>query len=312
MFLLPDGRCRIHAEFGAEAKPLVCRLFPLQLVPLDNHAILTLRRACPTAARDQGQDLKKYRGQIRELAVQGHLLDNPVRAPAVTRKVRRGWNDLLVVAGALDRQMTDERFPLVRRLAHGLRFCALLEKCRLSRFDTAKLRELCAVLEEGALDVADLFKYRAEPSRPGHVLFRQIAAEYLRLHPDCVPQATWRARWRMARMAVAVARGTGEFPRIHSELPVTSFEALQRPLGHLEESVQRPFLQFFMTQAASRQYALASRPGWSLIENFRALAHGLPRRAVAASAAQPPTRCRPHNTRSTSSACWTAVSIMPP
>src|SRR5687767_75390 len=54
VFLEPDGLCRIHKELGEGAKPLLCRLFPLQVVPRDGVAYLTLRRACPSAAADKG------------------------------------------------------------------------------------------------------------------------------------------------------------------------------------------------------------------------------------------------------------------
>ena len=47
VFLEEDGLCRIHKELGFEAKPLICRMFPLQLIPHEKQAVLTLRRACP-------------------------------------------------------------------------------------------------------------------------------------------------------------------------------------------------------------------------------------------------------------------------
>jgi hypothetical protein len=80
----------------------------------------------------------------------------------------------------------------------------------------------------------------------------------------------------MARTAWAMARGRGTVPDLNSGLPATTFEVLERPLGHLEEAVQHPFLQFFMAQAASAQYAIASRPGWPIIASFRALALSYP------------------------------------
>src|SRR5262245_19340458 len=46
VFLLPDGLCRIHKELGIEAKPLVCQMFPLQIIPREGQAALTIRRAC--------------------------------------------------------------------------------------------------------------------------------------------------------------------------------------------------------------------------------------------------------------------------
>ena len=36
VFLSEAGRCRIHERFGAEAKPLACRLYPFVLVPTDD------------------------------------------------------------------------------------------------------------------------------------------------------------------------------------------------------------------------------------------------------------------------------------
>ena len=57
VFLTADGLCRIHAEHGPTAKPLVCQMFPLQLVPLEKSAVLTVRRACPSAAAEQGRTI---------------------------------------------------------------------------------------------------------------------------------------------------------------------------------------------------------------------------------------------------------------
>ena len=36
IFLGPDRRCRIHAQLGAAAKPLACRLFPIQIVETES------------------------------------------------------------------------------------------------------------------------------------------------------------------------------------------------------------------------------------------------------------------------------------
>jgi lysine-N-methylase len=276
VFLMPDGRCRVHAEYGAEAKPLVCRMFPLQLVPQEKHAWLTLRRACPTAAADRGRAINEYRALASELGRTSGLLEATVRPPHLTRRQPGSWEAVRMFSGSLDRLLTDPHVPLVRRIAHGLRFCTLLESCRIRGFDAAKLRELCTVLEEAAHDVGTLFEDRQPPGGAAQVLFRQTAAEYVRLHPTFRVAESWRERWRMARVAVAMARGKGTVPPFHPGLPETTFEALDRPLGHLEENLQRPFLHFFIAQVASLQFALASRPGWPIVESLRALAIAYP------------------------------------
>ena len=46
VFLLPDGKCRIHAEHGFEAKPVACQLFPFNLAPDARAARVGVSFAC--------------------------------------------------------------------------------------------------------------------------------------------------------------------------------------------------------------------------------------------------------------------------
>lgn len=277
VFLMEDNRCRIHAEHGAEAKPLVCQMYPLQLVPQEKRAVLTLRRSCPSAAADQGSELQKHLSFVKQKAQQGELLDRAIRAPAITRRYRGSWTEALIVAKAIERLLTDERYPLVRRLAHGVRFCGLLEQCKLKRLDESQLPELMEILEEGSREeVGDLFSDRQPPRGAIATLFRQTAAEYLRLHSGYRVTDSWRERWRLTRAAVAIARGRGPAPEIHAALPEVTFEALEQPLGHLSPEVQQPFVRLYEANASSLQYAIAVRPGWSIVESFRAFALAYP------------------------------------
>ncbi len=278
VFLTDEGLCRIHQEFGFQTKPLVCRMYPLQLVPVDKTAWLTLRRSCPTAAADQGREMKEYRGEAKRFVKERPRLAEAVSPPSIKRGHQRSWTDTLLVTGAIERLLADERYPLIRRLVHGLRFCDLLNQCRLKRLDTTNLRELTQVLADTAPEEAgELFRERAAPSRSAAVLFRQIVAYYLRLHPLHIVRETWRQRWRMTTTAWAFARGKGEIPRLHPDFPESRFETMEVcALGHLEEAIQRPLVRYFETMAHSRQYAVLSRPGWSVVEKFRALAIAYP------------------------------------
>lgn len=277
VFLTDAGRCLIHERFGFEAKPLTCRMFPLQLVPRANGWILTTRRACPMAAADRGPKLETYGGLVDRLRKEATLPAPPATAPPLVPKGRRAeWEDFRGVAQRLDRICHDARFPIVRRLVHGLRFCSLLEDCRLRGLDAKSLGELTQLLGEAAHDVGDLFVDRQPPDGAVATLFRQSAAHALRLHPTFVASASWAARWRLARDAVAFARGKGNVPHGNADLPEVSFPDLEMPLGHLEEAVQRPLVRYFETHAATWQYALVNRTSWSLIESFRGLAFGFP------------------------------------
>jgi len=273
VFLGDDGLCRIHQEYGFEKKPLVCRMYPLQLVPVGTTAYLTLRRSCPAAAADQGREMKNYRGEAKRFVKQRPRLAEPINPPSIARGLRRSWKDTLLVTGAIEQLMTDERYPLVRRLAHGLRFCDLLDRCRLKKLDTPQLRELTQLLAESTpQEVGELFRERKPPSRSAAVLFRQITADYLRLHPLYIVRESWRERWRMAGAAWSFARGKGNIRRLHPDFPERTFEAIEEhALGHLEEAIQKPLNRYFETTATSNQYVVVSRPGWSVIEKCRAL-----------------------------------------
>ena len=273
IFLTADGRCRIHGEFGLAAKPLVCQMFPLQLVPLSEYAFLTLRRYCPSAAADQGRKLEEHLEEAGRMAEQGGLAAKPGIPPPLFGRQPPSWQHTLPVAGRLERMMCDDRYPLVRRLTHGLLFCDHLDHCRLQRLSPDQFEELLTVLETAAVqDTPDLFRQRRPPRLSAGMLFRQVALEYARLHPKFMIESSWRERWRLVVAALAFARGRGPLPAMHDCFPLTTFEALERPLGPLEADVLRPLTAFFEATAASKHYAAPGRPGWSLLDSFRALA----------------------------------------
>jgi lysine-N-methylase len=273
IFLTPERRCRIHQDFGAEAKPLICQMAPLQLVPLEQFAYLTVRRYCRSAAKDHGRPLAEHCQEHRELVERNGAGPKPTRPPAIARGRPRPWKDTFRVTDALGRLMLDRRYPLVRRLAHGLEFCGLMGSCRFDRLDSARLAELITMLEQGALqEVGDLFAKPLPPSRQTMRLFRQTALEYLRLHPRFVPERSWRERWRLVAAAVRFARGRGPVPVFRLPFPRSTFEDLERPLGHLDQAVGRPIEAYFETITVSLRFAVLGRPRWSICQSFQALA----------------------------------------
>jgi lysine-N-methylase len=277
VFLLPDGLCRIHKELGFDAKPLICRMFPLQVVPRDNVAMVTLRRACPSAAADLGRTVAEQLDFARELARERHLADEAPQPPPLKKGLARGWPAARRMLTALERLLTDQRFPPVRRLVHALTLCRLFEEARTSTFDDKKLGELLDLLAENvAGEVGELFSNRQPPSGSGAILFRQTAAEFLRLHPRYIARPSWGQRWRLIAAAWKLVRGKGTLPRLHPDLPMGTFADLERPLGLLAPAVYLPLDRLIETSAQSWSYALANRGGWSIVESLRMLALWLP------------------------------------
>lgn len=268
-----DKLCRIHKEFGYDAKPHICRMAPLQVIPLDTIAYVTLRRYCPSAASDRGRSLKEQLGELRNLLKLAHEEPMPSRPPALTRKYRRGWKDTTAFNDCLKRVMEDSRFPLVRRLVHGLEVCNLLGECKLRGFKGDKLVELLSMLQNSAIESSSLlFKERLEPSYQAGKLFRQSLLEYLRLHPDYVGDSSWRERCRLISAAFKFSRGTGSVPLMNLPFSPATFESQERPLGHLDNTVLKPLNAYFETAVVSWRYAMMKQKGWSMLDSFGSLA----------------------------------------
>ena len=277
VFLDSDGLCKIHKELGFDAKPLVCRMFPLQVVPRDGVAILTIRRACPSAAADKGRPVAEQLDFAKKLARERGLTDQQVQPPPLKPGDSRGWPATRRLLDTLHRVLVDGRYPPVRRLVHALILCRLLERAKTGPLDDAKLGDLLKVLESSVADeVGDLFSQRQPPSPAASVIFRQIAGEYVRLHPRYHVQPSWTQRLKLAWAAWKLVRGRGELPRLHPKFPVATFEQLEQPLGLLDASLYQPFVRFIETTSESWSYAVANRGGWSVTESLRQLAISYP------------------------------------
>lgn len=273
VFLDDDGLCRVHKEFGADAKPHICRMFPLQVVPAgEDRFVLTTRRSCPSAAADKGRPVSEQLGAARRV-LNDHPDWQPSLPPPLAGRQRFDWPTTLRVLHVLTERLTDRRFPLVVRLVQGLRFCDLLESCRLDALDSDSLTELLQMLTAAATDdeATAAFRDRVPPDR-GLAMFRQAAAEYVRLHPTFVATPSWAERWRLIRLAWRVARGKGTLAGLHPAFPPATFADLERPLGRLPDEVYRPFDAYFESLAVSHQYALVGRADWPIVDSFRTLA----------------------------------------
>jgi len=277
IFLTPEGRCRIHQQYGLEAKPLVCQMFPLQVVPLERFAYLTLRRYCPSAAADRGRPLDAHHRLARALIERWQKRPRAAQPPPLVAGHRATWDEVLTVTDVLDGLVRDARYPLVRRLAHVVEFCELLEGCRLDRLDRPRLAELAGMLQTAAVrDAGHVFRDRQAPDGRTGRLFRQAVFEYLALHPRFSAEAGWPGRFRLLGEAAAFHRGTGRVPRRGLPFPETTFEALERPLGVLSLDVLRPLEALFEASAASLRFAMLGRRRWPITQSARALAFGHP------------------------------------
>jgi lysine-N-methylase len=278
VFLDKEGLCRIHKEFGFNEKPLICRMYPLQIVPLEKAAVLTLRRSCPVAAAGEGDVLTEYLDEVRKYVRMRPKLAAPSPSPAIVKNQFRPWSDFTMITEALERVVNDRKYPIARRLVHGLWLCNLLEKCQFKNLDTGQLRALVDFFVKTApQNVESMYLAPVTPGTVTSIIFRQVLALYLRLHPLNDIHESWRERCFLFITAMAFTGGIGPVPALHPAYPKATFtEVEQRALEPLDNNILELINDYFESNLSSKQYGVMSRPGWPLLDKYRALALSLP------------------------------------
>ena len=113
VFLQDDGRCRIHAEHGLEAKPLACQLFPFILAPGSRQALVGVSFACASVLANQGAVLGSHASEVRRLARDvDELAPARTMLDASTEATRRA----VALKARLEEDYTAHRFRLERAL----------------------------------------------------------------------------------------------------------------------------------------------------------------------------------------------------
>jgi lysine-N-methylase len=285
VFLSEQGRCRIHEKFGAEGKPLPCRLFPFLLVPAGDHWRVGLRFACPSAAASKGRPLTEHGSELETLAAllaaREGMPNKPSGAdlppPEMQPGQRVAWPDLMRFTQVL---LTILRGPQ-DRMERRLRRCLALDRlCRQARFDQIsgqRLEEFLGLIVSGPdvetpADPATL----AKPSWIGRLLFRQTLALFARKDQGPDRGLAVQGRLALLRAGWRFARGRGRVPRVHGRMPDATFEqveALRRPASRESEEVLE---RYYLTKVGSLQFCGVMNYGVSYWGGFEMLASAFP------------------------------------
>ena len=71
VFLLADGRCRVHADFGFESKPIACQLFPYMLSPSEGSSRMGVSFACQSVIENKGALVNGQASDALRIALRG-------------------------------------------------------------------------------------------------------------------------------------------------------------------------------------------------------------------------------------------------
>ncbi len=273
VFLNQDGLCRIHTTFGLEAKPTTCQMFPMQLVPHEKHAVLTYRRACPSAGADRGTASKEHLPVVKQMVKDDRLKAEAIKPPLLKSGESRDWKSIRIVLETVGGLLRDERYPPVRRLVHALQFARNLDNAKSRHLSDHQIAELARTLAELMPEEAKpFFEERTSPKAMTNVLFRLMVLSCARLHPHFRPTTNWSARAELVRTSWKCVRGKGHTPDYGNAFPPATFEAIEQPLGVKAPEIYIPLNRLIETTSESFLYALANRGGWSVTDSIRGLA----------------------------------------
>ncbi|GDY03931.1 hypothetical protein LBMAG50_00720 [Phycisphaerae bacterium] len=170
VFLGDNGLCKVHAEFGLEAKPLACQFFPFMLSPNTRDTHVGISFACGSVVASKGAPLQTHRDDVRRM---GELL--PASAPMPVKlqdQLIATDAEVSMVEGALDGWLCKKNIsPAVRYQGLAWLITSLLQ-ANLKNVRGEKLRQLLSTLTNAVEHELPLLDW-PEPTPRAWKLLRQ-------------------------------------------------------------------------------------------------------------------------------------------
>ena len=170
VFLGDNGLCKVHAEFGQEAKPLACQFFPFMLSPNVRDTHVGISFACGSVVASKGADLESHRGDVRRMS---ELL--PASAPMPVQlqgKLIASESEVATIETVLEGWLRKKNIsPAVRYQGLAWLITSLLQ-ANLGNVRGEKLRQLASTLSDAVEQELPLLDW-PEPSPRAWKLLRQ-------------------------------------------------------------------------------------------------------------------------------------------
>jgi lysine-N-methylase len=276
VFLQEDGRCRLHAEHGVEAKPLACRLYPFTLSAFGGKWLAAWRFDCPSVARSQGRGITSHRKTLSKLRSRipqrvsspDESIDLKRNRPAVDR-------ELEALLDHLRRWLCDERRPLPERLAGATSLVETLRAANLAVVQDERFVELVELVASD-LPSAVAEEPKERPTHRRQALFRQLVfahTEHLTLQEIRSRRTRFTRRFRQLRMSRQFRRGVGRVPPLPDLDADVSFDEVNRirPADADADDVASVVSRFVRTRLLSRYQFGPLYYGWPVLDGLRAL-----------------------------------------
>lgn len=170
VFLGDNGLCKVHAEFGLEAKPLACQFFPFMLSPNTRDTHVGISFACGSVVASKGAPLQTHRDDVRRM---GELL--PASAPMPVKlqdQLIATDAEVSMVEGALDGWLCKKNISPATRYQGLAWLITSLLQANLKNVRGEKLRQLLSTLTNAVEHELPLLDW-PEPTPRAWKLLRQ-------------------------------------------------------------------------------------------------------------------------------------------
>lgn len=289
VFLEPDGRCRIHVEQGAEAKPLACRMYPFSIEKQDGRLRAPIRFDCPSVARCAGQPLARRRAEIARLAGMLEAAQPDLLAGGADRWFLRPDREaseleMTALVDVLDEQLANRDISLVRRLADVWQIVSALRAARLDSVREERFAELAKLLASGVAGEEENAgsQETTEPTARQTTLFRQAIFAHCE-HLDLRQARTsgwsaWRYRlnqFRRAQRFIRASRASSEVlggvVRGARRVTHSDVEAVTAANGSMGAASEELATRYVRQRIVGRAAFGNAYYGWALLEGVAAL-----------------------------------------
>ncbi|MGI9014128.1 MAG: YkgJ family cysteine cluster protein [Phycisphaerales bacterium] len=278
IFWMEDGRCAIHAEFGYEAKPIACQMFPFSLTPVEGGAMMGINFACQSVLENKGAALPTHERELRRMAGRLPEVRSLERPPMLTNTLRAAPIEVEAIRNGIDGWLARRHeLPLQTRLDGLAWLIGSLHQAQLEHVREERFVELFATLLSAL--PAELELVEIDPiGRTRMRLLRQAA--FARTEDPKISSIATRNRiavvfgqWLRSRR---FASGRGTAPHIAEEWPDNVNLREVETVGPAENEAETAAIDDLMTRWL-RATVLGSRTwgagyyGWPIVAGLSSM-----------------------------------------
>jgi len=166
---------------------------------------------------------------------------------------------------------------VIVRLLQALKLVELVGQSRFEKIRGPRLAEFLEIISTAAGDEVLVGPAALpEPSRAGRLQFRMLCAQYSRRDMAGQRNSLWRTRWRLFRMALRFARGTGQVPRVQEQFSEVPFSELERNFGPLSMDAEEVLTRYLRVKIQGLHFCGPAYYNVPLVEGFQSLALVVP------------------------------------